>query len=127
MFTSIFINNFRCFEELSIESFDRVNLIAGKNNVGKTALLEAIFLLTGGANITLVFTLAALGGIHNFNQSAMGELLFDPLFSKLDRKGSIPVFLTLIPQPLLPLREKGSKIVLSPSPIEGEGFRVRVI
>jgi len=32
--------------------------------------------------------------------------------------------LALIPQPLLPEREKGSRIQ-SPSPLLGEGFRVR--
>ncbi len=36
------IKNYRCFEELHIPQFKQINLIAGKNNVGKTALLEAI-------------------------------------------------------------------------------------
>ncbi len=34
--------SFRCFKNLTIDSMARVNLIAGRNNVGKTALLEAI-------------------------------------------------------------------------------------
>ena len=40
------IENFKCFENLAITGFKRVNLFGGKNNVGKTALLEAIFLFT---------------------------------------------------------------------------------
>lgn len=36
------IENFKCFKKLSLTSMSRVNLIGGKNNVGKTALLEAI-------------------------------------------------------------------------------------
>lgn len=36
--------NFRCFKKLDIEPLARVNLIVGENNVGKTALLEALFL-----------------------------------------------------------------------------------
>ena len=40
------IENFKCFENLEITGFKRVNLFGGKNNVGKTALLEAIFLFT---------------------------------------------------------------------------------
>jgi len=44
MLTSFTIKNFRCFRELTIEPLERVNLIGGKNNVGKTALLEAIHL-----------------------------------------------------------------------------------
>ena len=34
------IRNFRVFDELSIDSLSRVNLIAGRNNAGKTSLLE---------------------------------------------------------------------------------------
>ena len=39
---SLEIKGYRCFEDLTIERLGRVNLIVGKNNVGKTALLEAI-------------------------------------------------------------------------------------
>ena len=38
------IKNFRCFKELEVNGFKRVNLIGGKNNAGKTSLLEALFL-----------------------------------------------------------------------------------
>jgi AAA15 family ATPase/GTPase len=44
MLKEIEIQNFRCFEQIKISGFERVNLIGGKNNAGKTALLEAIFL-----------------------------------------------------------------------------------
>ncbi len=42
MFQSIVVKNFRCFSGLALSGLERVNLIAGKNNTGKTALLEAI-------------------------------------------------------------------------------------
>ncbi|MFN0108285.1 MAG: AAA family ATPase [Blastocatellia bacterium] len=45
MLRSLTIKNFRGFRELKIESLARVNLIAGKNNVGKTGVLEALYLL----------------------------------------------------------------------------------
>ena len=38
------VRNFRCLRELDIEPLARVNLIVGENNVGKTALLEALYL-----------------------------------------------------------------------------------
>jgi AAA15 family ATPase/GTPase len=38
------IENFKCFKGFKAEKFSRVNLIAGKNNVGKTAFMEACFL-----------------------------------------------------------------------------------
>ncbi len=40
---SLEIRQFRAFRHLRIESLGRVNLIVGKNNVGKTSLLEALW------------------------------------------------------------------------------------
>lgn len=42
---NIHIENFKCFQNLQIEGIETVNLIGGKNNVGKTAFLEAVELL----------------------------------------------------------------------------------
>jgi len=39
---NIKIKNFKCFEDFKAEGFGRVNLIGGKNNVGKTAFMEAV-------------------------------------------------------------------------------------
>ena len=36
------IRNFKCFKQLNIANIGQVNLIGGKNNVGKTAFLEAV-------------------------------------------------------------------------------------
>ncbi len=44
MFKSFTVKNFRCFRDLTLAPLERVNLIAGINNVGKTALLEAILI-----------------------------------------------------------------------------------
>ena len=41
---SLRIQNFRTFKDLTIDRLGRVNLIVGKNNVGKTALLEALWI-----------------------------------------------------------------------------------
>ena len=43
MIQSIEIENFRCFEKTEVNGFRRINLITGKNNSGKTALLEAFY------------------------------------------------------------------------------------
>ncbi|WP_017714004.1 AAA family ATPase [Prochlorothrix hollandica] len=48
MLKKIHIQRFRCFENLQVHPFSRLNLIGGKNNAGKTALLEALFFLTTG-------------------------------------------------------------------------------
>ncbi|MBV5322804.1 MAG: AAA family ATPase [Ilumatobacteraceae bacterium] len=48
------IKGFRALSELRIAPFGKVNLITGKNNAGKSSLLEAIrILVTGGALRTL--------------------------------------------------------------------------
>jgi len=46
MIKDIKIKNFRCFRDTEFKEFRQVNLIGGKNNSGKTAFLEAIFLNT---------------------------------------------------------------------------------
>ncbi len=43
MIQSIKINNFKVLRELSVERLNQVTLISGKNNSGKSTLLEAIF------------------------------------------------------------------------------------
>ena len=49
---SLEIHNFRRFRHLRIERLGRVNLIVGKNNVGKTSLLEALrFYASGGSDL----------------------------------------------------------------------------
>ena len=44
MLNSLSIKNYRGFRDFHIEGFDRVNLITGANNTGKTSLLEALYL-----------------------------------------------------------------------------------
>lgn len=64
MYKSFEARNFRCFQELSLTDLGRVNLIVGANNVGKTALLEALFLHCGAYNPELVLRLNAFRGIE---------------------------------------------------------------
>ena len=48
------IRGFRGFRDLTIPEFGKVNLITGKNNTGKSSVLEAIrILVAGGAAETL--------------------------------------------------------------------------
>mgnify|MGYP003526157089 FL=1 len=44
------IENFKTFDKLKIDGLKRVNLISGKNNLGKTAVLEAIRLNVSSIN-----------------------------------------------------------------------------
>jgi AAA15 family ATPase/GTPase len=53
---NIEIKNFKCFEDFNAEGFGRVNLIGGKNNVGKTAFMEAVCINVYSKNINNMAT-----------------------------------------------------------------------
>jgi len=79
MFTSFVIENFRGFHDLSLQSLKRINLFAGMNNVGKTALLEAIFLHLGPSNPDLALRVNAFRGMEQFSfdaEQAWGWLFY---------------------------------------------------
>jgi AAA15 family ATPase/GTPase len=89
MIKDIEISNFRCFEHTKIEGFERVNLIGGKNNSGKTALLEAIFLYSYPYpntihNIRGIIRKESLAVIRAIPKNAWDNLLFN-----LDRENII--------------------------------------
>ena len=50
MFSSLKIENYKTVKFLSIDNLAKINLFFGRNNCGKTTLLEAIFLLSGLSN-----------------------------------------------------------------------------
>lgn len=76
MFISFSVENFRCFRKLEIAPLSRINLIAGKNNAGKTALLEALFLHYGYHNPTLGIVVDAMRGIQRFKSDELMLNLF---------------------------------------------------
>ena len=55
MLDSITIQNYRNFKHLWLEKLGRVNLIIGKNNTGKTSLLEAVSVYLTQGNIIQLF------------------------------------------------------------------------
>lgn len=83
MLKSFGAKNFRGFQDLTIRELDRVNLIAGKNNVGKTALLEALFIHSGSYNPELGLKVNAFRGLGEvmleFEKTA--EFPWDSLFT----------------------------------------------
>src|SRR5712691_8463335 len=112
MYSAVTVKNFRCFERFSIEPLARVNLIAGKNSVGKTALLEAIYLLIGAQNIELAFRIGVFRGFElpKVTPTILHDLFWSPLFlnlnlqtvaevaGRLTHGGSQQVRLSLVPR-----------------------------
>lgn len=87
MYHTFSIKNFRCFDDLTLEGLGRINLIGGRNNIGKTAVLEALWLHHGSANPDLAVRLDAFRGLeqvvpdnflgnlfHGFDRSLTVEL-----------------------------------------------------
>ncbi|MDM8526019.1 AAA family ATPase [Desulfococcaceae bacterium HSG8] len=66
MIESIEIRNFRCFEHTRLSGFKRINLIGGKNNSGKTALLEALYLNSSPAGNSVMFLIRLRGEYLKF-------------------------------------------------------------
>ncbi|MDR2472939.1 MAG: AAA family ATPase [Tannerella sp.] len=60
---SLNIQNFRGFDNLDIQGFSNINVLLGKNNCGKTSVLEAIFLLSGISNPSLSLNINLMRGI----------------------------------------------------------------
>jgi AAA15 family ATPase/GTPase len=54
MLNHLHIQNYRLFRDLQIDKLGQVNLIAGKNNTGKTALLEALRILQNQCSYEII-------------------------------------------------------------------------
>lgn len=90
MIKKISISNFRCFNHIEIENLSLVNIIGGRNNSGKSALLESILL----PNIVLTpnyFTL--LSSIRTAgNQIISSNQIWNPLFYKMGNTKDLEIF-----------------------------------
>ncbi len=68
MFDSVIIRNYRGLRYASIDGFKRINIFFGKNNCGKSSVLEAILLVAGQSNPSLPFKANALRGINRLSE-----------------------------------------------------------
>lgn len=59
MIKTLRIQNFRCFQDLLVKDLSPITLFGGRNNSGKSAILEAVFLNFGYRNPNIFFALAA--------------------------------------------------------------------
>ena len=92
MYKTFRVKNFRCFRDLQINDLGRVNLIAGKNNTGKTALMEAMYLHSGNRDVkTLLRSSQPESGIRysaqlppDFDAGATSVISWDTIFHEID-------------------------------------------
>lgn len=74
MFDKVTIQNFRGIRNAEIEGLHQINVFFGKNNCGKSSVLEAIFLLTGQSNPMLPIR---VNGFRNYTRFAENDLRLD--------------------------------------------------
>ena len=93
MFKHLRIKHFRLFHDLEIGRLHRINLFAGRNNSGKTAVLEALFLLCGMGKPDLVLKINAFRGILELEgtPAVVPATYWKPLFSGLDMQRAIKI------------------------------------
>ncbi|MDD2192719.1 MAG: AAA family ATPase [Bacteroidales bacterium] len=63
-FKNLRIENFRGFDSIELKEFNRINILMGKNNCGKSSVLEGILLLIGLHNPTLPSSINKLRGMQ---------------------------------------------------------------
>ena len=85
MLTRLAVENFRGLRSLDLEQLGRITLIAGKNGTGKTALLEALWLLSGPDLPELSQRINAMRGLPILGRDS----LFHDLFFGYDIENSI--------------------------------------
>ena len=82
MITEVLIKNFKCFKQLTLPDLGRITLIGGKNNVGKTALLEALFLFFDRVPPNMILKQYGWRGLTNVNTTPKG--MWAPIFREYD-------------------------------------------
>ena len=135
MYEKVRLQNFRGFVDFTIEPLDRINLIAGKNNVGKTALLEGIWFHHGSPNPDLGLRLNKFRGI---SEVSVVEPLLE-LFRNLEADMQIEISsrssdgktrsdrIYMREPSRLPLSSKGEFEEGRPSSVSGESLGKEVV
>lgn len=79
------IRNFRGLNDVTVDKLSRINVVTGRNNAGKTTLIEAILLLVGAANARMAFNPHAIRGFgKGVPPRWVADTYWKPLFSRLD-------------------------------------------
>lgn len=111
MYPDIRINSYRCFRSFRMSDLARVNLVVGKNNCGKSSLLEAVRLLASDGDPSVFLDVSGRRGeMISATESEMGvhDPEIDPFFQFGDHSDTI-----------------GSMFEISSS--DGSSYRVSVV
>lgn len=90
MIQSLNLNNYKNFIDVSLQDLKRMNLISGKNNTGKTSILESLFLFYDRQSPDVFFKLSSLRGTNSYPELTP-QLLWGPYFYNFDTKNPISI------------------------------------
>lgn len=83
MLKYLYIQNYRLFEDFKMDGLGQVNLIAGRNNTGKTALLEALRILESrGDNSVINNIIYERGELEKNNAESFSNLFSRSVLNK---------------------------------------------
>ncbi|GHV29531.1 hypothetical protein FACS1894167_08980 [Synergistales bacterium] len=89
MISKLTLKNFRCFQDFTLEGIRSVTLIAGANNVGKSTILDGVFLFSDRQSSDVFFKLNGFRGIHQLTLSP--TMVWEPLFMNMNTENSIVI------------------------------------
>jgi predicted ATP-dependent endonuclease of OLD family len=81
--TKINLNHFRCFENFTLDNLCPITLIAGANNVGKSTILESIYLFMMRYSGDIFSMFNSLRGLK-VNGGFTPQTTWEPLFANMD-------------------------------------------
>ena len=90
MIENLRLKNLRLFRDLEIRHLERINLLTGQNNSGKTTVLEALLLLGGGQDPELVLDLPKVRGVGQLPAESQATF-WNPLFFDLNHDAAIEI------------------------------------
>lgn len=89
MIKSAKLNNFKLFESLTIDNISQVTLIGGKNNVGKTSVLEAFFTFFDRGNPEVTLRQMSWRGVNVVPVTP--ENMWAPIFKDFEMSAPIDI------------------------------------
>jgi predicted ATPase len=92
MIAKLTLNNFRCFRDFVLEGVRQVTLIAGENGVGKSTILESIFLFNDRNSHDVFIKLNNIRGITQDRLSA--AMVWEHFFACSDVNNTIKISVT---------------------------------
>jgi predicted ATPase len=75
MISSVKISGYRIFDQFELTGLGRVNLLVGRNNTGKTSILEGLYILAAGNNPAALWQVLARRGEQVLPEATPGRVM----------------------------------------------------